>query len=202
MLKLIDILNHNDCQSNADLEIINNFLITNISTKRYEHSLKTVEFAIQLASQNKFENKGINKLILAALSHDITKEKPPEFHVEIFIKYKCQNLLNLPKAIYHSKSAPFFIGELFNIKDDDISHAISHHSTGCAEMPLFSRIIFSADFLASQNSASSMKLLKLNLQDLCLEKASTTIKYLLSEKLPVQPESINFYNILLSEKKI
>jgi len=188
-------------------EKINNFLQDNLSAYRYHHTLSTVKFAMQLGYRENFDNTLIDMLLIAALGHDITKEKSPEFHRSLFSKYNRTDFIALPEAIFHSKSAPYFINEKFNIDDPAIFHAIFYHSTGCENMPLFSRIIFCADYLASQEhwsenedkSITDEKISETMLTNLCIQKVCYSITCLISKKLPVQPESLNFYNKLISE---
>jgi predicted HD superfamily hydrolase involved in NAD metabolism len=205
MLNLNDIFTRHGLELTAtDEEIaknINDYLVKNLSPYRYEHSLRTLEFALRLALRDRLEKTLVQKLVVAATAHDITKEKPPEFHKNLFKKFHREDLAGLPPALYHSKSAPYVLREEFNIQDEFISHAIMYHSTGCADMPPLSRIIFGADFLASLEPVALNQWLKATLPELCMEKARSTISYLLSEKLPVQPESINFYNVLISETR-
>jgi|GEM_PF-1776640 len=199
---------------------IDEYLRSNLSPYRYEHSLKVLEFALDLAvpvtdmpeneiAQNQHPVDLLSRLTLAALAHDITKEQPPEFHLELFKKYQRPDYAELPRTLFHSKSAVFLLAEKFHVKDEMVSHAISYHSTGCTDMPRFSRIIFCADYLATKDHTggrdappSAGPVDTESLTRLCLEKITATITWLLGKKLPVQPESINFYNILVKEMPV
>lgn len=194
---------------------INRYLADNLSTYRYEHSLMVLSIALQLARVQSagvqlkkrtkepakiLENsKKTHSLIVAALAHDITKEEPKDFHLGIFKKYKQKKYKDYPFALYHAKSAPYFLQERFQIKEREVHHAISYHSTGCKSMPLLSRLVFSADYLASAKDIVLEKEILKPLHELCMEKTSGTIERLVLRKSPVQPESVNFYNILLRE---
>lgn len=182
-----------------DIENIHQYIFNNLSPYRYEHSLQVLDIAAHLAIKNHVEHDLIQKIFVAALAHDITKEQPAVFHKNIFKKYNVEHYGDQPEPLYHSRSAVLFLLENFHIQDPVISHAIFNHSTGCESMPLFSRIIFCADYIASQNHDNIEETINKNLTDLCLDKITSTLSYLVNKKLPVQPESINFYNKLIYE---
>ncbi|MDH4200545.1 MAG: HD domain-containing protein [Spirochaetia bacterium] len=178
---------------------LNIYICANLSPYRYDHSLTVAKISLELGKRENLPKHTLQKLLLAALAHDITKEKPVKFHMDIFKKYRVLRYLKLPPTIYHAKSAPYYIQEQFKIKNDEIAHAIFFHSTGCKNMPLFSRIIFSADYLASLKLNINDSIFSKSTAELCFDKNNATLNHLLSKKMPVQPDSVNFYNILLQE---
>ncbi|MBR5869523.1 MAG: bis(5'-nucleosyl)-tetraphosphatase (symmetrical) YqeK [Clostridia bacterium] len=95
------------------------------------------------------------KLRIAALLHDITKEKTPAEHAALAEKYRIP-LTDLEKSapkVLHSKTAPSLAREIFNVQfgacvvDDAICDAIRTHTTGAANMSLIGKLLYLADYI-------------------------------------------------------
>jgi len=95
------------------------------------------------------------KLRIAALLHDITKEKSVDEHAALAAKYAIP-LTDLEKSapkILHSKTAPPLARETFNEKlgfcvvDDAVCDAIRTHTTGGAQMSLIGKLLYLADYI-------------------------------------------------------
>lgn len=95
------------------------------------------------------------KLRIAALCHDITKEKTPDEHAALAAKYRIplsDMELSAPKVL-HAKTAPPLAREVINdarnvcIVDDAVCDAIRTHTTGAAQMSLIGKLLYLADYI-------------------------------------------------------
>ena len=95
------------------------------------------------------------KLRIAALLHDITKEKNTEEHAALCAEYRIPLTdfeLAAPKVL-HAKTAPPLAREVINdarsvcIVDDAVCDAIRTHTTGAAQMSLIGKLLYLADYI-------------------------------------------------------
>lgn len=92
----------------------------------------------------------ISELRVAALLHDITKEKSFEEHIAI-LKDNGYDVtdddINSPKTL-HAKTAPYEIKKSYpEFATERVLNAIRNHTTGRADMTLFDAIIYLADYI-------------------------------------------------------
>ncbi len=95
------------------------------------------------------------KLRIAALLHDITKEKSVPEQIALAAKYRIPLTdyeLASPKVL-HAKTAPALAMDVVNVKfgccivDDAICDAIFTHTTGAARMSLMGKLLYLADYI-------------------------------------------------------
>lgn len=119
-----------------------------MSEKRFLHTLGVEREISRLADIYGAENKTLMRC--AALLHDITKEYTPDRHLNIMEScgldteyYRTQN-----HKVYHSVTASLIIPrEYEDYADGELIHAVSVHTTGCADMTLFDKLLFLADYI-------------------------------------------------------
>lgn len=112
--------------------------------KRYEHAVSVANLCYDMALSNHLEP---TKAYLAGYLHDIGKlmahdEDAPRLMARYFKKYE-----NFPKWSWHQ-----FLGEMiaqyyFGIKEKKVLDAIRYHTTGCAKMGKYGKIVYCADKL-------------------------------------------------------
>lgn len=112
-----------------------------LSEYRCLHSLAVADLALDLAKAHELNE---DKAYLAGLLHDLTKEKPENFHDELFIKYQDIDKLKESVQVKHSHSCPYFLYETYKIEDRELLEAIYNHTICNSESPL-SKIIYIAD---------------------------------------------------------
>jgi len=133
-----------------DLEIIyeNN-------PKRLKHIYGVKETAVALAKIHLVDE---DKVIIAALLHDITKLEPLSFHKrEILNCYNESILKEYSPPTYHGFSAACVAKNKYLIKDDDILNAIESHTVGKPNMTLLEKIIFISDYIEPNREYASCK---------------------------------------------
>jgi len=169
------------------------YLEENLSEYRVKHSFKVVKYCLVLAkkSGNKVNR---DKIILAALIHDITKEKEVSFHYAILKRHNVKNYKSFPNLILHSKTASLFVEETFGFYDLMVSKAVLEHTVGSAIMVLFSKVLFAADYLANLSKDGVRYNLELSINRICLKKIQKSLFLLIKKENKICLDSIKAYN--------
>ena len=107
-----------------------------LSRKRFLHSVRVVNLAMQLAEQWEADRR---KTFLAALLHDCAKELSDE---EMSLHSVDTTGI---RSVQHAFAGPSFARERFGIRDAEILEAIRLHCTGDAGMGRISQIVYLAD---------------------------------------------------------
>ena len=127
-----------------NIEEAKNWLKDNLNEERYNHSIGTMEQAVELAGML---NLNVEKARIAGLMHDCAKCFPNDkllkiIHDELtdvqdyeLVNYKT---LHAPVSAYIAKTE-------FGITDPEILSAIRWHTLGKVEMTDFEKMIFLAD---------------------------------------------------------
>ena len=173
-----------------------------LSQKRYNHSIGVMKKAEELA---KIYNQNIQKAKLVGIAHDIAKEMNIE---EIFKYAKSHNIkldeieINEP-ALLHSKIGASICKEKYNFTED-MTQAITYHTTGNPNMNIFDKIIFIADKIedgrTKQNLEQIREIATRNLDEAILYLLRNSIKYTIDKNGLVHVDSINLMNKLIIQK--
>ena len=120
-----------------------------MSEHRYCHTLGVEKMVRRMSVY--FEKIDLFCISAAALLHDITKELSDEEQREIVSKMQIKLSKSQGKspAILHSFTAEYRIKKDFSFFGEfgPIISAIRAHTTGCAKMSLFDKILFVADYI-------------------------------------------------------
>lgn len=177
------------------------WLKSNLSEKRYIHSIGTAECAKDLA-----ERFGQNpeKAYMAGLLHDCAKCFPNEKLMEII-----ENNLHVEKVelmnykTLHAPVSAFIAKKDFGVEDDEILSAIRWHTLGKIDMTDFEKIIFLADKVEPKTRDKDYleEVREYLNEDDGLNKAmlkcyKETIKSLVKRDLKICPVTIDIYNNL------
>ncbi len=134
--------------SDSEIEALRGKIAILMSEKRYLHTLAVEDMAGRLSELYCPEKK--SKLRAAALLHDITKELSPDDHITICKEYGEEMSLEdlrAPKT-FHARTAAVLIPMEFpEFSDIEVINAVRYHTTGCAHMTLFEKIIYLADYI-------------------------------------------------------
>ena len=131
-----------------------------ISGKRLAHTMAVERECRSLgalfsAHPTVMTEEEVSKLRIAALLHDITKEKKVAEQTALAAKYRIP-LTDLERSapkVLHSKTAPALAQECINahcgvrVVDDVICDAIRTHTTGAAQMSLIGKLLYLADYI-------------------------------------------------------
>ncbi|MFV0287941.1 MAG: bis(5'-nucleosyl)-tetraphosphatase (symmetrical) YqeK, partial [Mycoplasmatales bacterium] len=130
---------------NANLEqVLQTYLQQNLSTKRYNHVLSVVATAIKLGE---IYQEDLQKLKIAALGHDITKEMKDLEAATLINKYFANEEVKNIKPAWHSYTGTIILREQFKITDRQILNAVKYHTLGHKDMDNIAKIIYIADFI-------------------------------------------------------
>ena len=173
-----------------------------LTEERFEHCRKVAEIAKYLSKKNEYLYP--NKAYLAGLLHDITKERPLEFHLSLFQKNKFDDFKSIPKPAYHSFSAKFYLKSVYDFSDPEINSAIKSHTLGKPKMNLLEKILYVSDFLGSDYSMKQkeydgwLKQTTLNLNYGLYLKSKKTIERLIGSKKDIHNHTIAVYRESIS----
>lgn len=126
-----------------NIDKIKEYLRSNLSRNRYEHSLRVADVSRELAI---VYGENENDAYVAGLLHDIAKEYDDELNRELVDKYNLDSSLldNSNRSIIHSFVGAEVAKELFEVSDI-IYRSIKYHNLGSIEMGTLERIVFVAD---------------------------------------------------------
>lgn len=191
-----------------------------VSEKRFSHTLGVEREAYNLGMI--FMPEKAEKLRIAGLLHDITKDFKTEKHIELCNEYKiCIDVHNLAPKLLHSKTGCEFALRTFgkDIVDDEIYNGILYHTTGRENMSLFESIIYLADYIEDtrtfedcvklrnyfysniKNANSYAEKLDVLRKTMVLS-FDFTIKNLIDEGKMIDRDTINARNYFLSCKNV
>lgn len=162
---------------------VKRYIKSNISAERYIHTLNVARLAVKIAKMHGV--KDLEKIRAAALLHDC--EKSPE------------------SGLGHSAASSETAKKVFGIKDKKILNAVRNHTFGSRDMDEFSKIIYIADISEpGRRFLTAKKIRRLafrNLDEAMLLALSEKIKYVVSKKELLSPESVKLYNKLAKPVK-
>ena len=116
--------------------------------KRYEHTLRVVEVAKNLAE---IYGANVERAALAALVHDVCKPMDEVLMKKYVILHNLDvKLLDYPVEVLHGPVGSAYIEEAFGIADEEVKLAVANHTFGRKHMTLLEKIIFIADYIDPQ----------------------------------------------------
>lgn len=184
--------------------------------KRFIHTLGVEQKAIELGEI--FMPEKLQKLQIAGLLHDITKDFSTDEHFRLCDEYKIKidKEKIAPKLLHAITGCEFSKRKLgSDVVDDEIYQGIRYHTTGRENMTLFEQIIYLADYIEENRDFSDCVLLR-NYFENNIEKCSTmneklialkntmilsfnfTIKNLIEEGKLIDFDTINARNYFLN----
>lgn len=184
-----------------------------LSHGRYTHTLGVERCVCRLGER--LLPEAIPALRAAALLHDITKEYTPEEHralCEAFGISLPEEALSMP-ALMHAFTAPLYIRrELPSLACEPILSAIACHTVGRADMTLFDKILFVADYVEDGRTYPACVAVRQHLfaslsdaaqdaqhalDEATLAALENTVSALLSRGKPISVETVMARNALL-----
>lgn len=177
-----------------------------------------------------FSQTDVYKLRIAALLHDITKEKTVEEQAVLADKYRIPLTaydMKSPKVL-HAQTAPALARDVINSKyvcsmgfapvDDAICDAIYTHTTGSARMSLMGKLLYLADYIEETRTFADCVTLRkcfyegldavkddaasllLHLDNILILSFDMTIRDLLAARALIHPETTAARNALLFQQ--
>ena len=186
------------------IEEMRALLQQSLKPKRYEHSVRVYETALEMAEHY---HADVKKVAVASLIHDcgrqISKEdsvaKAKELGIPVDPVEEAQPIL------LHAKLGVYYAIRKYGVSPDDreVLDAIRYHSTGTSDMTQTAKIVFLADLIEPGRDFEGVETLReASFQDLdrgMLLSYDNTIRYLLEDGLLIHPDAIAGYNQLAAK---
>ena len=184
-------------------EEIYNVVKSRLSEKRFNHSVCTMQRAVEYA---KIYGEDEEKIKLIAIAHDIAKELNKEEIKQFIEKYKI-SLDEMEKdniALSHSKIGAVICKTEFGF-NEDMCRAIAFHTTGRENMTTIEKIIFVADATGiDRNFEDTDEVYELAKNDLNLaiiKILKETMKEIIEKNKQMHLDTVKTYNYYIKNIK-
>lgn len=187
------------------MDRIEEYFLENISERRWKHSLRVLDTALELG---KIYGGDQNQITRAALLHDCAKirdkslllKKAKSFGIildEIMLKNK---------ELIHGPLGARIAEKEFQVRDKDVLDAIRYHTTGRASMSKLEKIIFLADIIEAERDYPGVedirKLAYIDINKAIILSIDLTLEFLIREKLLISKDTIEARNYLKIEIEV
>jgi predicted HD superfamily hydrolase involved in NAD metabolism len=176
------------------------YLRNNLKENRLKHSLGVRETAVKLAKKY---GANIEKSRIAALVHDIAKEKKGE-EILAICKVEGINIDNLSEnspSLLHGEAGAIIARDLMGVADEEILKAIKYHTTGRKNMSILEKVIYLADCIEPGRDFPGVeelrKLSESSLEAALLLSFDITIKSVISRGQLIHLDTIEARNYLI-----
>lgn len=167
-----------------------------MSPKRFKHVLGVEKTALSLADKYGVEAE---KISLAALLHDIAKERPDGEMRDIVISENLDlELLEYGSQIWHGPVGSELAKREYDISDEEILDAITQHTVGAPIMSLVAQVLYVADYIEPSRNFDGVeearKIADKSLTEAVKFETIETIKHLIKQENKIYPKAIDTYN--------
>jgi len=176
-----------------------------LNPKRYSHSVRVMETAVELAGVHGIDE---NKAAIAGLLHDCMRDVKGEELRLTCEKYGISScgVYDVDKGnarLIHSALGAEAAEEYFGVCDSEIKEAIRRHTFGCAEMSELSKIVYVADYIEPGRKLEGIEKIaaeaREDLDAAMLTILNNTILYIIQKKAPLHPDTIEARNSILNK---
>ena len=206
-------------RNQEELAALRASVMERMSPKRFRHTAAVEEEIARLAAL--FCPDLTDLLRVAALLHDVTKEKSPEEQLAMCeeLGIELTELERLAPKTLHARTAEKVIERDYpEYADPTVLSAVRWHTTGHSSMTLPERLLYLADYIDASRTFTSCVILRRYfwgahpeemtdgerlalLRDTLILSYEMTLKDLVSEGKPVAPDTVEAYNDLLLEQR-
>lgn len=199
----------------AQINSLRDRVRASMSDFRFIHTAEVEKMAVRLAKL--YAPDSIDTVRVAALLHDITKEKSRTEQIEM-LEREGETVSELDRELYktlHARTAVYAIKEQYpEFADPEVLSAVRYHTTGRADMSACESVIFLADYIDESRKFDDCVYLRelfwnaepekmdqservIHLWKTLLVAFDMTIRALNEEKSPISNESIEARNSLI-----
>lgn len=139
-------LSKNTTSIKTDESRLTEYIETHLSPKRRQHTQGVADTAEELARRFGMDP---HRARLAGLSHDLAREWEPEQMKAVALR-DGEGLSRLEEEnplLLHGRAAAQLLREEFGVDDDQLLHAVSHHTLGSREPSPFDLLLYCADYV-------------------------------------------------------
>ena len=183
------------------------FLKSQLSQKRYQHSLNVAAECRKLAEKY---GEDPDKAYFAGLLHDVCKEMPADVQKQLVLDSGytvCREELET-RSLWHAIAGAYFVRTEFGVEDIDILNSIRFHTVGIAGMTRLEEIVYLGDLISAERDYKDVdkmrKVTYISLDAAMLEAFSFSIKNQVKKGGLIPPctvEGYNFYTRLVNAEK-
>ena len=170
-----------------------------LSKKRWNHSLRTADYAVFMASHYGI---GPDKVRLPALAHDLAREKSAEEILKwAILDQKILSDFHLTHPVLqHGFASAWYLRHHFGLTDPSVLNAVRYHTTGHPDLDEAGLIVFAADYMEPGRThlteSDREAMLKLPLEELILSILESMNTYLIQRGSNQSPDSRELYQNL------
>lgn len=181
---------------------IKQWLEQNLSAESYQHTLRTAETAVRLATAHSFNAE---KAELAALVHDVAKEfTDAQLRAEAKKRGLQLNKVEIEKPyLIHAKIGAEIARDLFQLEDIEIEQAVKSHTYGRRGMTGFEKLIYLADVIEPGRQFQGLDVIRqkalVNLNRAFALAYQGQLIYLISAGKLLHPATLEVWNELVEE---
>lgn len=173
---------------------------------RYQHTLGVMYTAASLAMAYHYD---IDKAMLAGLLHDCAKNVPNQKKIELCKKNQVEvtEIERENPFLLHAKVGAIIARKKYHVKDEEILHAISVHTTGAPEMNTLDMILFIADYIEpgrdkAKNLDQIREMAFQNLEHTVEKILYDTLNYLNKKSGRIDPTTEQTYEYYKNRRKL
>ena len=146
---------------------------------RYEHTLGVMYTAAALAMAYHYD---MEKAMVAGLLHDCAKNIPNDKKLELCRKHHIEvtEIEHENPFLLHAKVGAWIAKKKYDVKDEEILHAIKVHTTGEPAMNTLDMILFIADYIEpGRDKASNLP----EIREMAFHSLEQTVEKILYDTL-------------------
>lgn len=189
-------LSQEETTGNFTKEQILEDLREHLKASRFEHTLRVVQTAGELARDHGVSEEETSRIELAALVHDCAKSRERTILEELRGEYVEGALPD--GVLLHGFVGALYANKVYGIKDLEILSAIAWHTTGRENMSSLEDYIYLADGLEPGRSYPGVEelrsLLKGDLNTAVLKVMDHTLIYLIQQGWEIHPMTVSARN--------
>ncbi|MEW6482114.1 MAG: bis(5'-nucleosyl)-tetraphosphatase (symmetrical) YqeK [bacterium] len=170
-----------------------------MTKERLFHIQEVKRIACEISSHYNVDKE---KLELISYLHDIAKDIPKDEMKSLIEKYKIglDRIEKREPGLWHGAIGACMAKERFNIEEEEILNAIKFHSTGMANMPLLSKILYIADYLETCPDGDLLDRAKRDIEGVLREVIKKKIEYVLKKGSLLHPRTVSLWNSICTQK--
>lgn len=175
-----------------------------VDADRFAHSMGVAEMAVKLAQKYGADEK---KAEIAGILHDCAKNLPKDESIRL-----CEEagivldpICYIEKGLVHAYAGAHLVKTVFGVDDDEIYDAIYFHTTGHADMPLLTKIIYIADMIEPGRTILGVEQMRelafVDIDEALMNMMDATVRHILKKRCMLHADTIAARNHLISVKK-
>lgn len=172
---------------------------------RYQHTLGVAYTAAAMAMRY---GADMDSAFTAGLLHDCAKCIPNDEKYSMCDKYGIvlDETEKVSPYLLHAKLGSYLARTIYGVNDEDILNSIRTHTTGCPDMTLLQKIIFTADYIEPNRceAPNLTEIRELSFTDLdaaVIRILKDTLEYLDTKDHPIDPMTRDTYNYYTDMQK-